>query len=398
MPLAGFVNRDARAAALPTPPGLIQGLWLRRGPATVQVYLLADLLYFPDHLAQRLRTFLADRYAIGPERLIAGATHTHTGPQLGFFAGTDPQVAYQERLFERLCASFPVAADFEPVRLARAEIALDATVSINRRRVLRRGPFRRTFLWPNPRNSPPTHLAALRVDFAHRRPVVLASLAVHPICDRSLHLGTDFPGALRAALRHDYRLLLFQGFGGDRRPGRLDHTPWYGARRVTWGYRLRRFLLGPGFPRYQRTIFLAFVEQLAAAFLQLRFQPLSVRTDAASIHHLPLPSRTGRSRKTLQVQLVQLGEVLFIGLNAEVFQRYEVAVRRSFPRLPIVLLGCVNGSVGYLPTPTAMANGGYEVSDAPIWNGMDAAFSDAAIARVEPWLIGCIRQFLSRGE
>ncbi len=63
-----------------------------------------------------------------------------------------------------------------------------------------------------------------------------------------------------------------------------------------------------------------------------------------------------------------LGDVIFLGVNAEVFSEFTEWLREK-SRRQVYLVGYANGDIGYLPTRTAYAEGGYEVDVAHLFYG-----------------------------
>ncbi len=69
-----------------------------------------------------------------------------------------------------------------------------------------------------------------------------------------------------------------------------------------------------------------------------------------------------------EIQLLKIGPVRLICLGAEVFSRFTDELRQVIPG-PLFLVGYANGDFGYLPTPEAFNEGGYETDNAFIFYG-----------------------------
>ena len=65
---------------------------------------------------------------------------------------------------------------------------------------------------------------------------------------------------------------------------------------------------------------------------------------------------------------VGIGDVIFLGANAEVFSEFTDWLRRGNSH-KVYLVGYANGDLGYLPTNAAYAEGGYEVEVAHLFYG-----------------------------
>ena len=67
-----------------------------------------------------------------------------------------------------------------------------------------------------------------------------------------------------------------------------------------------------------------------------------------------------------ELYCVRFGDVLLLGLNAEVFSRFTDLVREMTGRR-VYVVGYANGVMGYLPTKEAYEEGGYEVETAHLF-------------------------------
>ncbi|MEW6756444.1 MAG: hypothetical protein AB1505_36550, partial [Candidatus Latescibacterota bacterium] len=71
----------------------------------------------------------------------------------------------------------------------------------------------------------------------------------------------------------------------------------------------------------------------------------------------------GRTQ-AFEVQALRLGNLALLGLEGEVFARYQLELEADSPLQPTVLVGYANGCVGYVPTADEYRRGGYEVGEA----------------------------------
>ena len=75
--------------------------------------------------------------------------------------------------------------------------------------------------------------------------------------------------------------------------------------------------------------------------------------------------RDGQWHAPMEIQLLRLGDCVLLAHAAETFNEIGVAVKDGSPA-PITLFAAYsNGCVGYVPTASAHALGGYEVELAP---------------------------------
>ena len=58
--------------------------------------------------------------------------------------------------------------------------------------------------------------------------------------------------------------------------------------------------------------------------------------------------------------MLRVGDALLIGLPGEVFVEYQIELREKLPGHPVFVSELAGDSIGYLPTPAAVKEGGYE--------------------------------------
>jgi hypothetical protein len=87
-----------------------------------------------------------------------------------------------------------------------------------------------------------------------------------------------------------------------------------------------------------------------------------------------------RQPLTAEVQVLALGDqIAWVGLPGEIFVELGVAIKKASPFPRTVVVGLANGSIGYVPTQKAFAEGGYEVISARCAPGCGELVADAAI-------------------
>ena len=80
-----------------------------------------------------------------------------------------------------------------------------------------------------------------------------------------------------------------------------------------------------------------------------------------------------------EVQVVALGpDVAWVGLPGEVFVELGLAVKRDSPFKHTLVVELANGSIGYIPTKRAYAEGNYEVVSARVGEGSGEMLVEAA--------------------
>lgn len=395
-PLSGFGDHREKGNAFGPERCRVRTLWLKwNNTAPPLVFILADFLYFPTFLYQRLQQKLVQDYVISPEGLIAAGTHTHGGPEFGFFTTKDPQITLQKKFYDRIVTLFPEERDYRAATIESLDGRFTKALSIIRRRRLRIGPWRTARFYAAKYQPTNEELTGLCITRSGAKPVVLVQYASHPVFSRVNRISADYPGRVEDMIEDSHHLLLYQGFGGDLRPGygysTDDPSP---KQRLTWR-RIRQRIKLYGFPPYQPGQFAHFTRTLAGWVTRLSPAPLEGSEVKLSSFTTALRSHSGRTGKQLRTQLVLLDErVLLLVVAAEVFAAYRRLLCRHFPHLLIISIGCAAGCIGYLPTPEALEWGGYEVAEAPLWNGMDGPFEVSSIQHYEQKLLRSIQELI----
>ena len=65
--------------------------------------------------------------------------------------------------------------------------------------------------------------------------------------------------------------------------------------------------------------------------------------------------------QSFELQGLRIGGLTWLGLEGEIFVRYQLDLERDSPHQPTVLCGYANGCIGYVPTADEYEHGGYEV-------------------------------------
>ncbi len=76
----------------------------------------------------------------------------------------------------------------------------------------------------------------------------------------------------------------------------------------------------------------------------------------------------------MEVQVFRIGELALVAHAAETFTEIGRAIKDGSPAPHTLFAGYSNGCIGYLPTASAHAEGGYEVEQAPLAYRMSGTF------------------------
>lgn len=380
-------------------PLLASALYLSDGSCRI-LFLANDLIFIPRPLADRLRARLEAAEKIPAGHIMVTATHTHSGPSTVAYLSNeadsvvpppDPEylVFLEDALFD---AAVRACRTAQPVTVGL--VVADATgVGTNRR---------------DP-NGPADREAPVLMVWSAKDQTPLAAMIVccmHPtvLHEDSTLISGDFPAMTRRYLQRrvlgeNCPVLYHTGPSGNQSPRHVTraHT-FQESQRLgeILGRSVERAIAGIS-PR--NGLFLAaereFVELIPRTFpsveeaeerlqaavrrladLRARHAPAAeIRTaecdwfGAEETRTLAQAARDGRlatvQRAVMpaEVQVLCVGPWAFVGWPGEVFVEYGLAVKRDAPNTFVITLA--NGELqGYLVTPEAAAEGGYEASNA----------------------------------
>ena len=408
IPMEGFAGRPAAtqvhddltatALVLEAVPGGGKPV----GTSPVRLAMVAcDLVSISDHHVRRIKTAITKLTGVPDELILLSSSHNHYGPVTDADGGgltggeaADPRVtAYVDNLVNLIAGAVKTAAsDCRPARLFAG--AGSVAVGVNRRERLSDG---RIVLGQNPDGPVDPRLAVLRVDTSDGRPLAaVMNYACHAVSlGRSCTSVTaDFPGAARRLLEDvtGATCLFLQGAAGDIDPLLMDeqwnHLDRLGlplgaeAVRVFWeateidledasiSYQREVLRLPPMLPESEEAAVAALEEmkreeEAAAAendhaevyWARSRIRRMEHARSALKGDGPPLPS--------VAAELTSIGighQFGVITVPGELFNEIGRRIVAKSPFAHTLFAGYTNGSIDYVPTREAYAEGGYEVT------------------------------------
>lgn len=404
--LAGWASEDIT----PEPGIPMGGYWGRKSGATgVHDRLKAKALAFADGEGQaalvaldlvgldaatvrQVRDRVRERTGIRGDHLMVCCSHTHSGPLTVPFRGMgEADEGYLARLRDTVVRLVEEAAGSRrPARLVYGKVP--ARVGINRREVRRPG---ETVLGENPVGPAAGYAHVLGVEAEGGR-AVLFSHACHAVVlgsDNHLISG-DFAGA---AARHVEAqtggvALFVNGACGDINPqvrggfGQVEQVGHELGEAVTAGLRQATPLTGATVRGAGEQLALPLIDPPPVARMEVEKLVLQLKAEIARIsdsggdawaqmvprarlswaQDMLALSRAGATNGTqpFEIQVLRVGPLAFLGLEGEIFVRYQLELEAASPLQPTILCGYANGCIGYVPTADEYPRGGYEVTEA----------------------------------
>ena len=350
------------------------------------VWLAADLLCIDTRLRAAVTQRTAER-GIRPDSVALLATHTHSAPSVAAFHGVDPTPdTYLDSLAEALAETCVHAAErVRPATLAFA--AIDVDLSVNRREVGRLAQVN-DLGSPAGRVDPTARVAVLRFPDSGTT-ALLVNYAAHPLTMSSGNpqISADFPGRAVAGLeaRPGVAFAQFlQGCAGDvnvRIHGGEAEAGLVGgllADTVDAAARSARPSGTDAVRMVTRAVSLPWgavaTEDEARVILETcrgdGHADRRRRSWARGVCEAWRADRVPASADVL-VQALRVGDGVFLALPGEVFSRIGMAIRDQADAGNLFVCAYANScEVGYVPTASAFAEGGYEVDVAPTYYGL----------------------------
>lgn len=398
-----------------------------------------DALFVPRDRCPEFREAISARTSIPPEHIRLSASHTHSGPTWSTSTwvsqGVEMVEPYVTMVKHKIVgAVWEATRRLEPVTLG-AERG-ECRVNINRRMRL---PDGRIVVGQNPDGFVDPEVIVVRIDREDGACLAtLVNYAAHPtiMAHRNRMITPDYPGPLRRVVESSLggHCLFLQGATGDLASiedltsdresyHRIGHIIGHEAAKVAWSIRTRagekRFagvvesgaplgLFAWSKPEVQKAGLVVFerpvtvptkqtrpVAELESEFAAQKERIQRLREEGAgdeAIQDASFVARRlgiqvelarrveGRSELAIPVQVIATPNVAFLAAPVEIFSKTGRTLKQESPFATTLVSGYSNGTMGYLPTAEAHAEGGYEVEASPF--GVEAAdrFVDASLA------------------
>jgi len=355
-----------------------RGIYMSDGRQGV-LLLSVDLLYVDAHLVEKIRARISGVTGVDEEAVMVFATHTHSGPeghsQIAQLMGFIHNPALEEFLVERIssCGIMAVSGS----RYARLGFESVKVEDMNVNRQKEGGPV-------------DPDMQVLSLEDLEGEPIGgLVNFTAHPVIMGSDNLlfSSEYPGramrVLEEALGGGSVYLFANGACGDvtirRRRSSFSEVERIGNR--LGGYALQALggvdaseevsigvtsasvhLDVRSLPSREEAM--KEVDRLSSTEGELSKEDRKRLKRALGTASLAERSDFIRSmlgeRKRTEVQLVSVNDSLLVGVPAELFVRYALDLKDEMKPKRVILVGYCNDMVGYVVTPEAFEEGGYE--------------------------------------
>jgi len=356
----------------------------------------SDLLHVDDSLVKMVREEANRRTGIPEKQITVACTHTHYGPAVAEFEaslkGADYVAAY------RACLKFYLAGGIQEAfsNMQEASLGLGwgtSHIGINRRE---RCPDGRIILGQNPEGPVDRTVGVIRLQGLDHKPLAcIVNFACHPVSQswKMRLISADYPGKTREIVETltGANFLFLQGACGNINPVLMNHT-YEPARNLGTQLGCEVVRIWAGFenataeslasvsetvavPRYDYgsreraeglvTNLRSQVERLqaeGAVESVVKWNKTRLRYASEALESWttgkPMPS------VNMEIQAWRIGDIGMVFVPGEVFDEIGTYIKQHSPFHHTFFVGYANGNVGYVPTPKAYVEGGYEVEEA----------------------------------
>ena len=420
--MSGYGARDGRSTGVHDRL-FATTLVLDDGAATVAIASI-DVLNVSRELTHRVTTALSRR-GVELDAIILAGTHTHAGPYLPARAidVSPPLRAHEDvsRTVEAIESDLVVAIEraFERRESARLRLghATEDSVQENRRAAGGVGGNVRM-----PQGPIDPDVTAVVVQTESGDETILYNFACHPVCTTpgETVLSADWPAFARRRIeaeRDGATVLFLNGAAGDINPvgldpSRSDSAVYESMERIgsRVGDAVLRAVAGAGsddapvlertpircthrtveFP-VKRTPPLERIEDRLEN-LEAQLEHLEERGDEVGYEKVNWDRRYAEELAAIAewdvdalpnvIPYVEIGDLGILGMPGEVHARHGLELKERSRADTLVLAGYANDYVGYVPTLSALENGGYEVRTMKIAPEAIVEFRRAALELV----------------
>jgi len=362
------------------------------GPACALVAV--DVCGFYDPVRDELRRRAAELTGIAPENILTAATHTHAGPAFLGILGETADDVLKSVTARTAAGAVKMAMDgMRPATIAWGTGLAQAPVN-NRRLRTSDGATHMNWEGLDPQDVVevlgPTDpdVVTLRVDDEDGNAIAsVINYALHPaiLAGDNWLISADWPGYALGLLERERGGI---GIFLNGAPGNINHIDYRRPQQRRGLYEAHRLgtIIGaagleailaaddpethPGLGIASETVQLPGREfsreqvRRAKEIVAAASGPIKAQTDGVpeavfAQELLGLHAR-GRYHEDCEIQALRIGDGALVAGPFELFVEYQLALKADSPFGSTGFVGYANGYQGYVPTPEAFAEGGYE--------------------------------------
>lgn len=369
-----------------------KALVVSNGSDTVAL-VVCDIICCPREVLDRAKVMASARLGIPPEHITIACTHTHTGPATAGLLGAVKEEAYNEFLAPRIVDALQMAFRRLQPAVACWGVGSEPDEVFNRRWLLRDGTVKMNPGVGNPdlvRPVGPTdpEVGVLALEQPDGTPIAaLVNYALHYVGGGDgLVVSADYFALVEQELNRmadaRFPVLLGNGCCGDinninfrqAHIPRPEGGPWAQARHVARVVAAEAVRVWEQAPRHDDVPLGGAAEDVAVerrttSEEQLDRDHVTASMTAEEAGVPPAEWQMARERIMVDelplvlntaVSAGRVGDAAWTGLPGEVFCEFGLAIKEQSPFAQTMPIELANDYVGYVCTPEAIEQGGYE--------------------------------------
>ena len=410
--LAGYFH--ARVADGILDPLELNAIAIGNGTDTV-ILITADLISMDARQSLTIRELIEKECGVPAEHVVINCLHQHTTVRIGggLFG---IQSGYYLDFLRRKCVDAARLAieDMRAAKLGIAEAETARPISFIRRYRMKDGSFE-----TNPSRKYPERIDCpmgkadntvrlVRFFREGAKDIALVAFATHPDVIGGNKYSADWPGFVRRYMEEalaDVHCALFNGAQGDT--NHLDPYVPTIPDRYAFSAQMGRVITDAALSIWEKTtpcegetVFGSsqVVYNKTRTDGEERYEEMKrfyAAYEAGTLDHKPSIAELGEARRIIgirtapiyqpiTVSVIGFANIRFVGFGGEPFTDYAHTLRAALTD-QFVLTGCnTNGSVGYLPTASAFAEGGYEGRGTALSPDLQDQLISAALTMMQP--------------
>jgi hypothetical protein len=332
----------------------------------------AEIIGFSNSFCEETSSLIEQEVGIKQENILLTVVHNHSGPVTRVYKDdVSPEVnAYADELKQKM-VELVIEADrnLQPVSLGAGKG--ECRMNINRRAEDGKGNIQ---LGRNPYGPCDHEVGVVRIDDAEGNIIsLLLNWPCHAVVmgPRNYFISGDWPGAtsryIEDSLDKSVIAPILIGASGDINPIYGPHIDFVDVNSYAYALDAIGYDLGNEAIRVSRDI-QTFSAGTIKAIQRSIYLPGKVE-DPNRLHH---QAYDPGNDVEVRLSAIKIGNVVFAGVNGEVFNQIGVRLKNLSPYSNTFFLTHCNGSCGYLVSDEAIPKGGYEVRSTSARSGAES--------------------------
>jgi neutral ceramidase len=361
--------------------------------------IVNDLMDADPEIIRNIQSQISLQTGISMDSILITSIHTHSAPDIEY-GRSDANDRYILRVSKKI-ADNAIAVIRDQTAFRKAVLKYGKSVcSINiARRDVRPGAGKMSYRIGDPDGLRDEDVEIIELsDESNFRKVTLFNYACHPVTlgYESLAVSTDYPGQARETIEKGRggMAVFLNGAAGDLNPREANHTDPEMADRL--GEQLGQSVLLSQLHEYQGSLTLNSLADIVK--LPYRDQHITkvlieseVKRKASDITEFfnwqemliywknkicEIIDKQGvENHFPCKVNVWKLGNTLIFFTQGELFVKYQIQLKKSFPGFQVLCVAYVHGTGAYIPTSDVFENKGYEADQAYIYEMLPSPLS-----------------------